>query len=546
MRFWELLKAWLGVSIILLAMAYAVIRVAWNQITYEAPDVTTIRICHWQLESGFRDALQNLIDDYEKSYRERTGRKIRVLQLPVSERAYTQFVNTSLVGGTAPDIVERGFAKTASDPTYLARFFIPLGKYVEEPNPYNKGTRLEGLPWRETFFDGMESAYQRTLLDYYQVPFSMFTIRIYYNEDLYLKITGRREPPETFEGFLNACRQVKQYADRTGEPLVPIAGSKYQGNVFSQRYEIPFLFGLVRKCDDNLDGTASVLETYRGYTRGVWSFQSPEMEASWRCMLDIAANFQQGWLAALRDDAVFMFVQGRSVMIASGSWDASSILRQVGDQFKVGVFDFPMPTDNPDYGKYVVGAISEAGIGGGIPWAITKQSRHPDLCIDFLRFCTTRANNEKFNRAITWLPVVRGAKMSGPLEPFKPHVEGFSGGFAYNISTEFGLRYEGNKWLLYSGAMSPQEFGKQAQELFDRTGRVGYEDELDRQRKSIRNVDRILAAQLWLGYCDRPIPTIEQSEKIRQLLNAIQSTAHDFAYSEQWFEQTKPKRGTGP
>jgi hypothetical protein len=82
-------------------------------------------------------------------------------------------------------------------------------------------------------------------------------------------------------------------------------------------------------------------------------------------------------------------------MTATGSWDASSIASQVGNRFRIGVFDFPVPTDHPEYRQFVRGPMSEAAIGGGLPWAITRQTRHAEVCIDFLRFCTTQANNEK-------------------------------------------------------------------------------------------------------------------------------------------------------
>ena len=100
---------YLGAAILAGSMVYAVVTVIYNDLTYDAPDVTTIRICHWQLEAGFREALQALIDDYEKVVRERTGEKVKILQVPISERAYKQYVNTGLIGDMAPDIIEKGW-----------------------------------------------------------------------------------------------------------------------------------------------------------------------------------------------------------------------------------------------------------------------------------------------------------------------------------------------------------------------------------------------------------------------------------------------------
>ena len=59
-KFRPFLARHLGWGILAVAMMYAVGAVIRNELTYEAPDVTTLRICHWQLEAGFREALDLL------------------------------------------------------------------------------------------------------------------------------------------------------------------------------------------------------------------------------------------------------------------------------------------------------------------------------------------------------------------------------------------------------------------------------------------------------------------------------------------------------
>lgn len=543
MKLWKFLRTYMGAAILIGAIAYAAVRVGYNQMTYEAPGVTTISICHWQLESGFREALQVLIAEYENSYAEEHDDKIRILQAPVSERGYRQYVNTGLIGGTAPDIIEKGMAKTAGDPAYVARFFLPLGDYLDEANPYNRGTPLEGLPWRDTFFDGLQGAYDRTLLDYYYVPFSMFTTRVFYNVELYQEVTGREKPPESYEEFLAVCKEIREHAEKSGRRLVPIAGSKYQGSVFRRMYEVPFLFDLVRQTDDNHDGVADRFETYLAFKKGIWQFDSPRFVQSWNCMLEIASNFQNGWLAALRDDAVFLFVQGNAIMTASGSWDAPSIKKQVEEKFTVGVFDFPMPTDHKVYGQYVSGPASEASIRGGIPWAITRQSRHRELCIDFLRFCTTQAHNERFNRSITWLPVVRGARLSPDLEPFRPRIEGFVGHFAFDISTPVKLITEGNRWPLYTGRMTPEKFAAAAKEVYEQSADEGYGQELGRLKRNGRNLERILASLLTQQAFAPRENEARAAEKVNQILDSSQLFGHLAAMRQDQFDQLK--RGEG-
>lgn len=536
---WAMIKTYSGVAILAVAMLYAVVRVAINQITYEDPDVTTLRICHWQLESGFREALQDLIDDYEQMYAEKHDHRIRILQVPISERGYKQYVNTSLIGGTAPDIIEKGMAKSATDPSYVARFFVPLGNYLEEPNPYNEGTPLEGVPWRNTFHDGMQSAFSMDLLDYYHVPFSMFTMRIYFNVDMYRELTGRTVPPQTWNELKEVAERVWQKAEEEDRPLVPVAGSKTTGNYFRYNYGPMFLFDLVDQTDLDFSGTTSLYEAYKTYREGKWSFDSDRFEAMWSCLQELSGFFQKGWTAALRDDAVFMFVQERSLMYVSGSWDAQSVIDQTDGRFEIGVFDFPIPSDHPEYGQFVKGLTSEAATGGGIPWSITKQSPHKDIAVDFLRFCTTRDNNQQFNESINWLPVVRGTEMTGILKAFKPRIRGYTGHFDYNVSTTMRLKGEGQLYSLFAGGTTLEEYIENLTDVYERTAVEGMEDQLIKDRRNNRNLDRILAANLVNLAFRESVDQEDLGESIQQVILATQNFNDLEAMNQQILEQAK-------
>lgn len=533
------LKTYGGVVVLMLAMVFAVVRVGLNQIRYESSDVRTIRICHWQLESGFRESLQDLITDFEAMHLEKTGETVHVLQFPVPEKGYRQFVNTSLIGGTAPDIIEKGFAATAEDPSYVARFFRPLGRVLEQPNPFNEGTELEKLPWKETFVDGLQGAYDRKLMDYYYVPFCMFTKRIYYNVDLLREITGQEAPPGSWEAFQALDRQVRAYAEDQARPLVTVAGSKVTANYLRQVYGPMFLFDLVFETDQDYDGVTSPFEAYQAYREGRWSFNDERFRAMWSCFSELADTFQPGWTAAQRDDAVFLFVQERSLMFVSGSWDAQSVLNQVGGRFPVQVFDFPIPTDHPVYGKYVRGAASEAETGGGIPWSVTQQSPHPELCLEFLQFCTTRANNQKFNHAIHWLPIVRGAQMDTQLKAFTPRIEGYTGFFNYEISTATRLIGSGQLYSLFNGALSIDDYVTSLNEVFERSAVEGMKEQLEKDGRNVRNLDRILVASQLNVLMNDEADSARMLENVIQLAQTAQRFNHVQARARQILEQAQ-------
>jgi len=541
------LSKYLGFAIFGTVMLYAITSVVYHEITYEKSDVKTIRICHWQLEAGFRESLQSLIDGFEKDHEVRTGKKVHIVQTPISERAYQQYINTGLIGDMAPDIIEKGMAKTAKDPSYVARFFRPLSDVVSKPNPFNNGTALEGIPWKDTFLDGMQSAYDENLLDYYFIPFSMFTMRIYYNKELYEKVLGRTDPPKSYLDFINVCKKIKNYQDKDGRLVIPIAASKVQGDYFEGKYKAPFMRDLALKCDMNFDASANVFESFLYYKNKGWNFYNPALIESARCLMDIASNFQDGWLAAQRDDALFMFAQNRAVMIASGSWDAQSIIDQTKAIFSVGVFDFSMPTDDPVYSKYVKGGSSEASNGGGVPLAINKKTKYPDLCIEFLQYCTTKENNERFNSSITWLPIVRGVKITdGLLKAFKPKLQGYTGDFDYKISTAISLLASGNRWTLYSGQMTPEENAAELQEMYDRTANNGYHKQLDLLYRRARNTERVVSSKIALGVSQSDKEKTKLTSKLVKIDQALQIVTHgyySYQYRYEMFEKEKKSDG---
>jgi hypothetical protein len=183
--------------------------------------------------------------------------------------------------------------------------------------------------------------------------------------------------------------------------------------------------------------------------------------------------------------------------------------------------DFPLPTDHPEYGPFVAGPTTEANVADGIPWAINIRTREMDLCLDFLRFCTTRANNERFNDSITWMPVVRGARINEWLKPFKPRVQGLYGRFDYYSSTTVRLIGEANCWSLYGGAITPADYAGRLESAYERTARDGCSDWVDSMRQRGRNAERVLAGLRLQALAASPEDSAELSAKAMQILQPV-------------------------
>ena len=65
------------------------------------------------------------------------------------------------------------------------QYLVPLTAHIGQPNPYNDGTVLEGVPWRDTYVDGMEGGYFFHVMEFFSIPTTLDNIRIFYNKDLF-------------------------------------------------------------------------------------------------------------------------------------------------------------------------------------------------------------------------------------------------------------------------------------------------------------------------------------------------------------------------
>jgi ABC-type glycerol-3-phosphate transport system substrate-binding protein len=169
-----------------------------------------------------------------------------------------------------------------------------------------------------------------------------------------------------------------------------------------------------------------------------------------------------------REDSGFAFVQGRAGMITSGSWDARSYLKKIEEQpadkrFEVGIFDLPsVAFDDPEFGQYSDGRSSEAGTGTGFAFGITRATRHEDLCVEFLQFCTTPENNTRLNQMAEWIPVIHGAQASPLLEKFKPNYIGYFGRVDFELMAGGKAQLlEGQTyWPLVSGEIDYETYAQ--------------------------------------------------------------------------------------
>ena len=447
-----------GIALLAFAGIWSLSSVLSIQHQDNAPDVKIIRISHWQLESGYRDAMQSVIDDYNTMHKDQN---VRIVQTPVTERIYAQWLNVNLISDSGPDLAEMGMSRLVSSGETIAKYFIPIGQDIGKPNPYNQPEYLDELsihdpqirdrlinaPWRETVVDGMRGGYRTDLQDYYSVSSSFFTTRIFYNKNMLKKAVGSEDPPHTLKELFDISDKLREWAKANGKRFDPIAAAKTNRDTFLNPYRVAMTASYATTVDTDLSGDISALEAWAGYQSKKVTLSDPAMTSSWELSRRICGLFNPQFAALDRDMAIADFAQERAAFMASGSWDAQSVFDTC--HFDVGVAPFPMPAPGEQYAEFGTLPYNEAGTVGGGSFGITKTSKHPEIALDFLRFLSSHKWNQRLNVKAGWLPVTVGAIPKPIIAAFMPNPYGVSAdvGFADGFDLAIKVNQSVDRYL---------------------------------------------------------------------------------------------------
>lgn len=411
-----------GLGLLAVTFLASAVRVWWVHHYHTSEAAGVIRLAHTYLQPGVRDAFAAVIAEYE-----RRVPGVRIEQIAIPERHYASWAQTNLSGGVAPDLMEMGPPGNLVLTTdLLARFFLPLSQELEKPNPYNEGTPLAGVPWRNTFVDGLDGqSYNADLGEYFGVANTVFTTRVFYNEELYGRATGRQRPPADFREFITACEEIRAYGRRQNAAIFPVAGSRAHARPLiihlftSQTQRLLLDFDRRRELFIRSSQAADFLS-------GRWTLDQPEVRSGLELVRQVGQFMQPGFLLQGGEDAGFLFSQQRAVFIIAGSWDSGSLRAQ--SPFPIGAFRMPLPNrEDPEFGRYVLGPTQEGGVAY-LNFALLRASPHRDRVIDFLRFLTSYEGNRLFTRVSRWMPAVREVPLAPEVEAFAPVIGGFPRG----------------------------------------------------------------------------------------------------------------------
>lgn len=539
-----------------------------------------VHVLHWQLEPGFREAMDAVIEDYNNLPHVREA-GYKVEQMAVTERVYSQFLNVHLISGTAPDLAALGMAKMANN---RAQFFEPYLEVLEEPNPYNADAYmpddvdpelrefLQTAPWKETFINGLQSSFDRNLGYYYTIPVAAWgTIRFYYNKKLMRQVKALiregfaadrlpewmarvldPDPNETPGAFLPDSPELREWVAHDGSPetfgqlvllneaclvyareygrdkLVPIAGSSYSRDLFANTYNTPFFYAWEDRLDFDKNSRIESNEVLAGYDQDRWDFEDPRLKAFYNLQRKLATYFPVGFLGLDREQANRRFILGNALFLATGAWDAAGIFMGAAnrleeeDRFEVGVIPFPLPAENERWGQFEPMPQSEASYMDGVPLGLYKFSDHKEEAIDFLHYITSYSANGKLVREAGWLPIVIGSETIPSMEPFLPIVEGVYGGlkFGFEGTSQIQTIYNGQYLLLISNDIDYATFTERVIDALENEqngiDRQWYE-RFRRDRENTRGIERSLSLQRFNQLLEGDISL--EKDRYRQVLD---------------------------
>lgn len=499
--------------VVVVAVAWSLYSVLRREIDHATDDAIVIRFAHPLLDDGFRAAMKELCSEYEDLQATR-GRKVKIVPMEIPQNVYPQWSRTQLIGETAPEIMMLSW-EVQRDVELVARYFRSLGEDVSQPNPYNKGTILEGQRWRDTFIDGMRiSGYIFRLADHYGIPLSVTTNRLLANRRLLKEILsdpanaelareiGPSLVPKNFRQFIALCDAVEPWSERTGHSLFPIAADRQSGRILldfaigSQNQKLMFSWPPLENC--NVRDSSMLVRMEKGLP--IWSH--PAFRQGLELMREIGLRMQPGYMQLRTEDANFAFATERALMILVSSLDASSLRSMTDGRIDTVAFAVPFPDiGDPHYCKYSLGPLSEADIAGNNPFGVVNYSTREkqEVALDFLQFLSSWRANKTFTEISGLLPAIAEVEPGKVAAPFAPRVNGYRIGPPLHMSNN-DLRTLVDRYLytLVSPRGGVDEFLRVAVPALKKEELASIKRGNDANYRTQARLDPLIDASIWL------------------------------------------------
>jgi len=363
--------------------------------------------------TGFKDVAA----EFEKLY---PDTRITLRSVP----GVREWLVTQLASEQAPDIVNVNVEDVWQDTQ--KGWYIPLDRYLEQPNPLVKEGEPGSSQWWDMFkYQAVTRGKAAPDGRQYCLSLDMVETGIYYNKDMFREIGV--EVPETWAEFIEIQKKIKAAGK---VPFLTVTGPLGDWGVdlvFDQLYyEILPGIDLVQDPvrEQYLEGYLDYDEICFLHSKGFFTRRDPRYTALWKTLKD----WRQYWNKDLSaTDRMRLFVNQEGAMMWEGSWCVQKLARDPEIDFDWGVFYLPPITKETC--KYACG-VDMCVIGGvAMQYEVTNSaisdtgdpetSERLQRVIQFLQFLTLPRNTDRVvNETLAFLPNIVGVPVHPELQPF--------------------------------------------------------------------------------------------------------------------------------
>lgn len=286
-------------------------------------------------------------------------------------------VSAALKAGVdKPDIVNQGFNRLYNS-LVTEDLALCWDDYMET-NAYG-----EDVPFKDVFLPGIFDAWKSiTGNKIYFIPHYVYTNLIWYDENKFEEY-GITDTPKTWDELLDTCETIKEQG-----------GDAFILDMFPE-YVSFYMYWLTNR----LLGPGQLLMASLD-PKGA-SFDDPGFLTAAQKLEELVNKgyFIEGHAGYQYPAGQIDWAQGRAVFMLNGSWILVDVGENLPDEFKPRAFPFPTID-----GKGDLGDVEYYHSG----FTILKDTPHPDVCVDFIKYYITEEAQRKIAEAGAAAPVRKG------------------------------------------------------------------------------------------------------------------------------------------
>lgn len=366
--------------------------------------VTEIKFSFWEpgMSHELEEALKIVVEGYEEIHPET---KITLLSEPVE--TYQDMIKSGVVGDDLPDIESNHATNLARQ--YNAGLLVNISDSLARPSAYS-----DGESWKDTFDDELIKA-----ADGKYIPYFGIELGIFYNKDIYRELGLK--VPQTWDEFLNNCEQIQnagklpiafmaQKTDACAWVAWDISGGLFAGKHLPNK-----------NINVNGDNTITTYEVMRAVLNGEINFaEDAEYRNEYREYVKRMGEYLSycgGYPGYEETVAKSMFLNGEAAHIQSGSWDIGGIVKNEDIGFEVGVFNFPLFTEEQTaYSGKRIKHRSEQCLA--VTRSAYSEEGKLEKVIDFLQYLTSSDVYRTFIKNTAHLPVLKDVECADETKIF--------------------------------------------------------------------------------------------------------------------------------